>query len=114
MTPRWPLMTSLPRSITTLPINVAMPPQQMITNPANGQFPGVPPQLPPQLQQQLQQGQGQQQLQQPGMSPVPGPLTAPRPGALPQQPSVPGAVPNPYQPVPLRPGGGGPGGPDEQ
>jgi hypothetical protein len=91
------------------PINVQMPAQM---NPANGQFPqpngqfpGVPPQLPPQLQQQLQQG--------PAMSPVPGPMTSPRPGALPT-PAMPNGLPNPYQPIPLKPGGGpggGPGGP---
>jgi len=89
------------------PINVAIPPQ-MINGPANGQFPGGPPNMPPQLQQiqqmqqQMQQNQG---LSAPGMSP----LTAPRPGALPQQP-VPG-VPNPYQPQVIKPGGGPGGGP---
>jgi hypothetical protein len=98
------------------PINVQVP-QQMVNpglGPVNGQMPAIPPQLPPQLQQQLlqqqQQLQLQQQQQQPTFSPTPGPLTSPRPGALPQ-PSVPGAIPNPYQPVPTRPGGGGPGGP---
>jgi hypothetical protein len=91
------------------PINVQMPPQ--IGNPAangqppNAQFPGMPPQLPPNLQQQLQQQM--QGLQAPGATP----LTSPRPGALPPQPMVPGVV-NPYQPVPVpvKPGGGGPGG----
>jgi len=91
------------------PINVAMPPQMI--NPANGQYPGMPPQgLPPQLQQQLMQ-QGQQPPQ-PLTSPVPGPLTAPRPGALPG-PTLPPGIPNPYQPTVIKPGGGpgGSGGP---
>jgi hypothetical protein len=81
------------------PINVQMPPQMV--NPAAGQFPGMPPQgFPVQ----------QQQPQLPMTSPTPGALTAPRPGALPQ-PTGPAMAPNPYQPVPLRPGGpGGPGG----
>jgi len=83
------------------PINVQIPPQM-----ANPQFPGMPPNVPPQVQQQLQQ---LQQQAQPGFSPTPGPLTAPRPGALPQQPSAPGVI-NPYQPIPIKPGGGG--GPD--
>ena len=94
------------------PINVAMP--QQFTNPVNGPFPGAGPQsmpgMTPQAQQFLQQQQ--QMLQQqpaPTTSPVPGPLTAPRPGALPQ-PAMPNGVPNPYQPVPVKPGGGGPGG----
>jgi hypothetical protein len=85
------------------PIGVQMPPQMI--NPVNAQYPGMPPQgLPPQLQQQLQQG--------PTLSPTPGPLTAPRPGALPQ-PAVPAGVPNPYQTLPVKPGGG-PGGPGGQ
>jgi hypothetical protein len=85
------------------PINVAMPP-----TPA-GQVPGMPPQLPPQLQQLQQLQQNLQQQNQGLAAPGNSPLTAPRPGALPQ-PSVPGMVPNPYQPVPIKPGGGGPGG----
>jgi hypothetical protein len=100
------------------PINVAVPPQMINQanpnnpNPAMLQYPGMPPQgmpsnLPPQLQQQLQQ---QMQQQAPSTSPVPGPLTVPRPGALPQ-PQLPAGVPNPYQPLPVKPGGGGPGGP---
>ena len=93
------------------PINVQLPPQ-MVNPGANAQsMPGMPPNIPPQVQQQLQQMQMQQmqQMQQgPQTSPVPGPLTSPRPGALPM-PSAPG-VTNPYQPVPLRPGGGGGGG----
>jgi hypothetical protein len=93
------------------PINVQMPPQ-MINPAANGQpMPGMPPNIPPQVQQQLQQMQMQQMQQQqqqgPQMSPVPGPLTSPRPGAMPM-PAGPG-VTNPYQPVPIRPGGGGGG-----
>lgn len=101
------------------PINVAMPPQMI--NQVNGQYPGMqpqpvlqqqpgavnmPPGMTPQMQQQILQ---QQQLQMPGMNPVPGPLTSPRPGALPQ-PAMPVGVPNPYQPLPIKPGGGGPGG----
>jgi hypothetical protein len=91
------------------PINVAMPPQMLNqgnpNNPAMLPYPGIPPQgtpgnLPYQMQQQLQQG--------PVTSPMPGPLMAPRPGALPQ-PQMPAGIPNPYQPVPVRPGGGGPG-----
>ena len=88
------------------PINVQMPPQ-MVNPVMNGQqIPGMPPNLPPQLQQQIQQ-QMQQQQQGPQMSPVPGPLTSPRPGALPQA-AMPG-VTNPYQPIPIKPGGGGGG-----
>ncbi len=82
------------------PINVAMPPQ------IPGQTPGMPPQLPPQLQQLQQLQQNLQQQNQGLAAPGNSPLTAPRPGALPQ-PSVPGGVPNPYQPVPIKPGGGG-------
>lgn len=86
------------------PINVQMPPQMV--NPANQPYPGMPPQgMPAQQPMPMQPG--------PTTSPVPGPITSPRPGALPQ-PTMPGTAPNPYQPVPLRPGGGpgGPGGPD--
>ena len=96
------------------PINVQMPPQMI--NPANGQpqnaqYPGIPPQLPPNLQQQLQQQM--QGLPAPGVSPMPAPLTAPRPGALPQPVMPPGVV-NPYQTVPVKPGGGGPGGSNQE
>ena len=90
------------------PINVQLPPQ-MVNPGANGQpMPGMPPNIPPQVQQQLQQMQMQQQQQGPQTSPVPGPLTSPRPGALPM-PSAPG-ITNPYQPVPIKPGGGVGGG----
>jgi hypothetical protein len=92
------------------PINVQMPPQ--FVNPVNGQFPGAAPQgmMPGMSPQGQPLPQPQQALPQsvPTTTPVPGPLTSPRPGALPQ-PAMPPGVPNPYQPVPLKPGGGGPG-----
>jgi hypothetical protein len=98
--------------VDDVPINVQMP-QQMLNQ--NGQqFPGMQQNIPPQLQQQLQLQQNQQMLMQNQNLAAPGasPLTAPRPGALPQ-PALPGAIPNPYQPQVVKPGGpGGPGGPD--
>jgi hypothetical protein len=96
--------------VDDVPVNVQMPPQM---NPNGQQFPGLPQGMPPALQQQLQQNQ-QMLLQQPNQglqAPGNSPLTSPRPGALPQ-PGIPGAIPNPYQPQVIRPGGpGGPGGP---
>jgi hypothetical protein len=85
------------------PVDVIIPPQrQPQGNPVNSQFPGMPP---------------QPGVTQPGQTPQTSPLTLPRPGPVPQPQQVPGAVPNPYQPIvrpPLVPGpggrGGGPGG----
>jgi len=99
------------------PVNVNVPAQQMMQQPAIAPFPGAPPVAPqapfanptPQLEGAQPHFQpGMMPMQQPGQQPVQAPMTSPRPGVLPQAPQ--NGVPNPYQ-QPTRPGGpGGEGG----
>jgi hypothetical protein len=99
------------------PVNVNVPPQQMMQPPAVSPFPGAPPAPAAPFANPTPQIEGAQPRFQPGMMPMqqPGqpppqvPMTSPRPGVLPQAPN--GVPVNPYQPQPVRPGGeGGDGG----